>query len=174
MVQDFYATVAQASFTLLGLWWVMLQIRHDAWFGDVAYRRGVYDISLYFLLPAMMSLGSLLAVQEPTIWRVSFAVMGTLGAIESVLLIAGMRGLRRRGALVAVADWVSLVVYALVVLVAIWRGLPDTLGLGLKPLEVEGILVASLLFLGVTLGAALFVTTNPGAEGAAETGARGR
>jgi hypothetical protein len=173
MVQDFYATVAQASFTLLGLWWVMLQIRHDAWFGDVAYRRGVYDVSLYFLLPAMMSLGSLLAVQEPTIWRVSFAVMGALGVVESALLIAGMRGLRRRGPLVAVADWVSLVVYALVVLVAIWRGRPDTLGLGLKSLEVEGILVAVLLFLGVTLGAALFVTTNPGAEAAGDAGARG-
>jgi hypothetical protein len=164
MVQEFYATVAQASFTLLGLWWVLLQIRHDDWFGDVAYRRGVYDISLYFLLPAMMSLGSLLAVGEPTIWRASFAVMGALGVVESALLIAGMRGLRSRGALVAAVDWASILVYALVVLVALWSRLPQELGLGLRPLEAEGILVAVLLFLGITLGAKLFVTTGPGVE----------
>jgi hypothetical protein len=172
MAQDFYATVAQVSFTLLGLWWVLLQIRHDAWFGDVAYRRGVYDISLYFLLPGMMSLGSLLAVQEPTIWRVVFVVMGTLGVVESALLIAGMRGLPTRGPLVTAADWASLLVYALVVLVALWSRLPQELGLGLRPLEAEGILVAVLLFLGITLGAALFVTTGPGVEPSGEP--RGR
>jgi hypothetical protein len=46
MAQDFYATVAQVSFTLLGLWWVLLQIRYEAWFANVDYRRAVYDISL--------------------------------------------------------------------------------------------------------------------------------
>jgi hypothetical protein len=50
--------VAQASFTLLALWWVLLQIRHDEWFADTAYRRRAYDVSLYFLLPGIMSLGS--------------------------------------------------------------------------------------------------------------------
>jgi hypothetical protein len=76
MAQELYATVAQASFSLLGLWWVLLQIRHDAWFADVAYRRSAYDISLYFLLPGMMGLGSLLAVGQPTIWRVVIAALG--------------------------------------------------------------------------------------------------
>ena len=173
MAKEFYASVAQASFTLLGLWWVLLQIRHDAWFRDVAYRRGVYDISLYFLLPGMMALGSLLAVEEPTIWRVSFATMGVLGVVESALLLAGMRGLHDRGPLAAVADWVSLVVYALVVLVAVWRTLPQDLGLGLLPLQVEGILVTILLFLGITLGASLFVTTGPGGEPGGEAPGRG-
>ncbi len=172
MVQDFYATVAQVSFTLLGLWWVLLQIRHDAWFGDVAYRRGVYDISLYFLLPGMMSLGSLLAVQDPTVWHAVFALMGAVGVVESALLIAGMRGLSARGPLVTAADWMSLLVYALVVLVALWPRIPQELGLGLRPLEAEGILVALLLFLGVTLAAALFVTTGPGGERSGEP--RGR
>ena len=161
MVQDFYATVAQVSFTLLGLWWVLLQIRHDAWFADVAYRRGVYDISLYFLLPGMMALGSLLAVQEPTIWHAVFAIVGTIGVVESALLIAGMRGLTGRGALATAVDWASVLVYALVVLVALWPDAPQDLGFGLRPLEAEGILVALLLFLGVTLAAALFVTTGP-------------
>src|SRR5688572_12185224 len=60
MLESFYSTVAQASFTLLGLWWVLLQIRHDEWIGDAPYRQSVYDISFYFLLLGMMSLASLL------------------------------------------------------------------------------------------------------------------
>jgi hypothetical protein len=172
MAQDFYATLAQASFTLLGLWWVLLQIRHDAWFTDVAYRWAVYDISLYFLLPGMMALGSLLAVQEPTIWRVVFAVLGAVGVVESAVLVAGRRVLRTHGALLAFVDWVSLVVYGLVVLVAVWTRLPERVGLGLRPLEAEGSLVAVLLLIGITLGAALFVTTGPQVEPGGER--RGR
>jgi hypothetical protein len=171
MAQDFYANVAQASFTLLGLWWVLLQIRHDAWIADVAYRRAVYDISSYFLLPGMMALGSLLAVQEPTIWRVVFAVLGAVGVVESALVVAGTRVLRAQAALVAVADWASLAMYALLVLVALWTRFPQRVGLGLRPLEAEGILVAALLLIGITLAAALFVTTAPHVEPSDERGA---
>jgi hypothetical protein len=164
MVQDFYATLAQASFTLLGLWWVLLQIRYDAWFADIAYRRAVYDISFYFLLPGMMAMGSLLAVQEPTIWRAVFALLGVVGVVESALVVSGVRVLRAHRALVAFADWASLVMYALIGLVALWSTLPRRVGLGLRPLEAEGILVTALLFIGITLAAALFVTTGPEVE----------
>ena len=159
MLEGFYTTVAQASFTLLGLWWVLLQIRHDAWFADAAYRRTVYDVSMYFLLPAMMGLASLLATGQPSIWRVSFALLGAVGVLESVLSIAGQRSLHSRGALFTGADWLSLAIYALVVTVAVWEGLPALLGL--RALELEGILVTALIFVGVTLAAAMFVTTGP-------------
>ena len=161
MLDSFYTTAAQACFTLLALWWVLLQIRHDAWIADVAYRRTVYDVSFYFLLPGMMSLGSLLAVQQSSVWRASFALLGAVGIIESLILIAGRREMRGRGMLVESADWLSLVLYSLVVAVALWTGLPDDLGLGLQPLELEGILLAGLIFLGIALAAALFVTTGP-------------
>jgi hypothetical protein len=151
---------------------VLLQIRYEDWVGDVAYRRGAYDISTYFLLPAMMSLGSLLAGEQPTIWRASFALMGALGVLESALLIAGMRGVRARGPLVTAIDWVSLLVYALVVVVALWSRLPQDVGLGLRPLEAEGILIAVLLFIGIALGARLFVTAGPAVDAAGEP--RGR
>jgi hypothetical protein len=158
---DFYATVAQASFTLLALWWVLLQIRHDEWIRDAAYRRSVYDVSLYFLLPAMMSLASLLALQEETVWRVGFALFGCVGIAESLLLRARSGALGTAFPLVRAADLVSLLLYGLVVLFAIWEGLPDELGLGLTSLEVEGIFVSALLLLGVTLAAAIFTTTGP-------------
>lgn len=55
MFDSFYSTVAQASFTLLGLWWVVLQIRYGPWMRNPGVRRAVYDISLYFLLPSERS-----------------------------------------------------------------------------------------------------------------------
>ena len=161
MLDDFYTTVAQASFTLLALWWVLLQIRHDEWMEDQAYRRSVYDVSLYFLLPGMMSLASLLAVQETSIWRVSFALFGVVGFAESLWLFARRGTLRTAAALFRAADVLSLLLYALAFLVAVWKELPQELGLGLRPLEVEGLVVTTLLLLGVTLAAAIFVRTGP-------------
>jgi hypothetical protein len=164
MAQDFYATVAQVSFTLLGLWWVLLQIHYEAWFANVDYRRAVYDISLYFLLPGMMGLGAPLAAQQPAIWRGVFAVLGAVGVVESAFVVGGMRVLRARAAPVALADWASLVAYALIVVVALAPGLPRDVGLGLRRLEAEGILVALLLLLGIALACVLFVTTAPDAK----------
>jgi hypothetical protein len=161
MLESFYATVAQASFTLLALWWVLLQIRHDEWIADASYRRSVYDVSLYFLLPGMMSLGSLIAIQEASIWRVSFAVFGCVGVAESVLLRARPGALRAAMPLVRAADLLSALLYGLVALVAIWESLPDELGIGLQPLELEGLFIAALLLLGITLAALVFASTGP-------------
>jgi hypothetical protein len=163
MLETFYTTVAQASFTLLALWWVLLQIRHDEWFADAAYRRSVYDVSLYFLLPGMMSLGSLLAVDEAWIWRANFAFFGALGLIWSVLLIARRGRLDRAMRIVRAADAASVLLFALVILFAVWEKLPDELGIDLTSLEAEGFFVGLLLMIGVVLSAAIFVSTGPAA-----------
>jgi hypothetical protein len=161
VLESFYTTVAQASFTLLALWWVLLQIRHDEWIHDLAYRRSIYDVSLYFLLPGMMSLASLLAVEEATIWRASFAVFGIIGAVESAWFIAGRGRMRTAAPFVRVTDVLSVALYALVALVAVWETLPDDLGIGLRPLELEGLLVTGLLFIGITLAGVIFISTGP-------------
>jgi hypothetical protein len=164
MLDTFYTTVAQASFTLLALWWVLLQIRHDEWFADTAYRRSVYDVSLYFLLPGMMSLGSLLAVEEEWIWRANFALFGAIGFAWSVFLIAGRGRLDTARLIVRVSDVLSVVLFALVTLFALWENLPDELGIDLKPLEAEGFFIGGLLMLGVVLAATIFVKTGPAAR----------
>jgi hypothetical protein len=161
MLDTFYTTVAQASFTLLALWWVLLQIRHDEWIADAPYRRSVYDVSFYFLLPGMMSLASLLALQDTWVWRASFVVFGAVGAGESVLVLARRGELRAAGAFVRAADLLSIILYGLVILVALWDDLPDELGIDLGALQVEGLFVSALLFIGVTLAAAIFVSTGP-------------
>lgn len=163
MLDQFYTTVAQASFTLLALWWVLLQIRHDEWFADAAYRRSVYDVSFYFLLPGMMGLSSLLATQNSDIWRISFTVFGLIGLAESLGVMARRGVLRSAMPLVRIADVLSIALYAAAVLVAVWEDLPSELGIDLTGLELEGIFVTSLLMIGITLAGTIFISTGPGA-----------
>jgi hypothetical protein len=162
MFQSFYSTVAQASFTLLGLWWVVLQIRYGPWMRDRRVRRAVYDISLYFLLPEMMSLMALLAADVSTIWRVSFATAGVIGTLESALSIAHTRGHDSPSRIIDLGNWLSLVLYPAVAAIAIRRTIPHEIGIDLRALESEGILIGLLLILGVLLGAALFVKVDTG------------
>ena len=110
----------------------------------------------------MMSLASLLAIEQAWVWRASFAIFGLAGAVESALVIARGRRLGQPGPLVRAADWLSFAIYGLAALVAIWSDLPDELGIDLRARSsFEGMLVALLLLLGVSLAAALFVTTGP-------------
>ena len=55
------------------------------------------------------------------------------------------------------ADALSIVVYASNAAVAIKPSLLETVGIGLKPLEVEGILIAILLSFGLLLAAVMFI-----------------
>ena len=101
---------------------------------------------------------------DPTwLWRVGFGVAGLLGVIEAVTILAsrptsgaagGTRG-------VTASHVVTLVLYALVVVVAAWIGLPKALGLDLRSLVIEGILVTLILLLGVNLAWRYFVETAP-------------
>ena len=87
MPQDvFYQAVSTASFTLLGLWLVVVQAR-DEWRFVVARRRMAYVVSLHFLLPGAMSILALAAPDQAVVWRVSFAVAGAIG-VAGVALIA--------------------------------------------------------------------------------------
>jgi hypothetical protein len=80
MVESFYTTVAGTSFTLLGLWWVVLQVRHEEWMRTRAGRTLGYDVTLFFLFPGAMSLLSLVSNDTAIIWQVGFVVASILGA----------------------------------------------------------------------------------------------
>jgi hypothetical protein len=158
MLETFYTTVASLCFALLGLWWVVVQFKHEQWMRDPARRRMAYDLSLYFILPGMMSLVSLLAADVKVLWRVGFAAAALLGAIETLAMIVTARPSASRS-LGALARWVVLVLYALIAVIAVDPTLPAALGLGLKAIEVEGLLITLLLFLGVNLAWLFFTET---------------
>ena len=157
MARTFYQACAQASFALLGLWWVVVNRKYEEWRFDPRRRRQAYDVSLYFALPGIMSLVSLLAESSTVLWRSGFIAAAAIGVLETALLLRGERrapSLSRvmQGALAAV-----LVLYLLVCAVAVRPALAADLGVGLSPLELEGLMVALLVFLGVNLAWVLFM-----------------
>jgi hypothetical protein len=60
---------------------VFLGLNFQRWVKDPYRRLMLYDVSLYFLLPGLMSLVSLLAVGVPGICRVAFAIADVIGAV---------------------------------------------------------------------------------------------
>jgi hypothetical protein len=157
--KDFYTTTAQACFTVLSVWWVILSLHFKQWSRDPHRRLMVYDISLYFLLPGLMSLVSLLAVGVPSIWRVAFAIAGIVGAVESVFLPIRRAPHGTPGVIVRVADVLSFVLFGLIAVVALKPTLVGASGIRLRPLEVEGLLISGLIVVGFSLIWLMFVTT---------------
>jgi hypothetical protein len=146
--QAFYAVVGGVGFTLLGLWQVVVTSRKD-WQRSRPRRLLSYTVALQFLLPAMMSVLSLVAPDEPMVWRVVFAVSGAFGLAGAVLYRRALIEEYDVPRLSAVVGWVVLPVYLAIVVLALWPSLPADLGLSLSAIQVEAILVSLVLFLGV-------------------------
>ena len=153
----FYQTMAQLCFTLLGLWWLVLQTKYGEWIGVRARRRMITNISLYFLLPGSMSLMALLSTQLHFLWQAAFLVASAFGAIETAVLIGDVRHLPA-GPLTSALRWIGFALFVLVALVAAVAFLPDVAQqLGIQPLGITGILLTLVVVLGVTLAWAYFV-----------------
>ena len=144
----FYTTVSSISFILLGLWWVVVQGR-EAWHTNLARRQMSYVVSLHFVLPGVMSVLSLVAPDIGWLWRVTFSTAGILGLIGAVFVVRTLRDDHDCPRLVRVIEWVAIPVYAIISIMAIAPEMVAGLGLGLSALQVEGIMLALLLFFGV-------------------------
>lgn len=147
MLIDFYGVAAQLSFVLLGLWWVVVQFRHDTLLATADGRRRAYQVSLFFLLPGLMSLASLASERLTALWQVGFGLAGLIGIVVTA---AGMRD----GTAMARTRWAdiaALVLYGLITVVAVVPTLPASLGFDVKGREVEAIAITLLLFLGTNL-----------------------
>jgi hypothetical protein len=145
-----YTATSQIAFVLLGIWWLVVESRHEEWMRHTASRRGAYGVSVHFALPGVMSVMALAAVDHNTVWRVSFFVAGVIGAVEAARRFAAERQ-RPDRALAVTALAVIAVTYVLITLLALRTTFVEDLGIDLLPLEVEGILIGILLFAGVNL-----------------------
>ena len=118
-MEAFYQTVATFSFTLLGLWWGVLQLRHSDWVNDLPKRRMAYSVNLAFLVPGVMSLGAQTAGDIKIIWRLVFIVAGLLGIVAVRVPHPRPPALTPRPAGSRVMDvGSSVLLYAIVVLIA--------------------------------------------------------
>ncbi|HET8905998.1 MAG TPA: hypothetical protein VFN11_03435 [Ktedonobacterales bacterium] len=157
--ETFYQTVAQLSFTLLGLWWLVLQTKYDEWIHHRIRRRMATNITLYFLLPGSMSLLALLATNSRLLWQIAFILAAIIGAATTAFFLRDARASQWRNPwsirIIHIASGVGLALYALVIVVAL---LPDAIrSLGVAPLTVAGIGVTLLVIVGVTLAWTYFI-----------------
>jgi uncharacterized membrane protein len=163
--ETFYTVVGGISFTLLGLWWVVVISRKE-WQHSRARRMLAYAVSLHFLLPGMMSILSIVAPDEPLVWRGVFALAGLIGVVGVVLFRRALIEDHDTPRLAVVVEWVVLPIYIGITILALVPTIPATLGLTLTGIQVEAILVSLLLFFGVQGAWILMVepVRNPGAD----------
>jgi len=143
-ISTFYALFSATCFTLLGLWWNVIQ-NNPEWTAVVEERRAVGGVYLTFLLPAMMGLFAQVGGAEtPMIWRISFVGIAIVGCYSTLRLLRVLRhaeGHEPRGKYVA-----TLVIYALV---AVMGAFPEIVGpLDIKPIQAEAILLILLVLVG--------------------------
>jgi len=143
-LDTFYATVSGVGFTLLGLWWVVVD-KHPEWFEEPTTARMAYVVSLQFIVPATSSLLSLVAPDVSEVWRTVFVLLGFVGVAGAVLVAVTLAATQPGVSIVALV--VSLPVYAGIILVALAPGIGS--GLGLTGLQLEAFLFAMVLVLGL-------------------------
>jgi hypothetical protein len=146
MLTDFYVAFATVCFTLLGLWIVVVQTRHAEWRRSAVHQRRAYGVALHFSLPGLMGLLSLIDPASTTLWRVAFALVAAGGVLALVLV----RGPAPTG-LGAAAYVAAVVLYLLIALVAVVPGMVAEIGVLVRPLRVEAVLLTMLVFLGVNV-----------------------
>lgn len=156
----FYEVTTALSFALLGFWWIVIQLRHREFVTDPRLRSAAYQISLYFVLPGIMSLMALLAVDNSFLWRSGFAAAAAFGLLQAPRAVGALRW--SSAPRTRVAQVVMTALYALLLVIALRPTLPGDLGLGLSGLEAEGILVALFVFLGVNVAWAHFMNVPTG------------
>ncbi|WP_432027309.1 hypothetical protein [Streptomyces sp. 1222.5] len=144
-VSTFYALFSATCFTLVGLWWNVVQ-SHTDWMREPALRRVVGGIYLSFLLPALMGLFAQVGgAQQPHIWRVAFIALAVVGCGCTLRLLARARGDR----FVTWQQAGAAVMYALIAVVGAFPELARPLGL--TPIQAEALMLIVLVVLGHAL-----------------------
>ena len=162
---SFYDAFAPLCFTLLGLWLIVVQTRHEEWRRSPAHRTSAYALSLNFALPGTMALLALIDPGNETIWRASFATVafGALGVLG--WLTTRGPGRARTGLLASATTGVVGVLYLVIAVVALAPAVVSDVGVDLLPLEVEELFLSVLVLVAVNVAWFLMfeeVETRPG------------
>ena len=83
MLTDFYISFSATCFVILSLWLVVVQMRYDDWKDDPNSVWRAYGVGLYFSLPGIMTLISLVDPNSPDLWRTSYAIVALAGPASS-------------------------------------------------------------------------------------------
>ncbi len=153
-LSDFYQAFSTACFALLGLWLIAVQLRINEWQNDPERKRRAYGVALFFVLPGLMSVFSLIDEYTSTFWQVSFATVAFGGALIMFVVRGfpapvepGRTGLRR----LPVPDRLGLAAYVTGIVLYLVIGMHALFG-GLAELRTEAVLLTILVFLGFNVG----------------------
>lgn len=162
-LSTFYAVVAGTCFTLVGLWWNVVERRPD-WLADEQLRRLVGGVYVSFLLPALMSLFAQIDPSEPLIWRITFVLASAIGAWSTLRLIRIDRQVDSPG-LVRRHRWLVALVYGLVAVLGV---VPELAGqVGLSAPQAAAFLLVLLVVLAHALTWEFMTETRSSETGAA-------
>jgi hypothetical protein len=144
---DFYSLMAVTCFTLVGLWWTVVE-RHPEWKAEPRRRSLAGGVYLSFLLPGLMSIFAQVDASNPVIWRISFGLAAIVGGITTVRLVSidrnVVRGAFRR------FRWLVVVLYGLILVLAVAPALAQLVGM--TPLQAAsiGLILLIVLAHGIT------------------------
>ena len=149
MFEDFYSTFATVSLTVTGLWMYVASVRFKEWMADRDHFHRASAISVQLVFPGIMCLFALVDPASNLLWQIAF---GTSSAVAVILLLS----LRRRSAgrwppANEIGNWLAVVIFACVALVAVTPGVVDTLGLPDVPRRTEFFLFCLLLVDGLVV-----------------------
>jgi len=147
-IDAFYQAVSGVAFTLLGLWFVIVQLKYKEGTGEGTRRRHAYGVAMFFLIPGIGAMLSAVNSDLTLLWRLAFGITGALGMIEIVLYLTS-DGVRTTAS--KVLRLAGFVLYTIMVVLALFPSAVEVLGLGLQPRELEAILLALLIFIGANI-----------------------
>ncbi|HEU0087920.1 MAG TPA: hypothetical protein VFQ77_09745 [Pseudonocardiaceae bacterium] len=142
---EFYQTLSSMSFTLLGIWFAVMQFANGSWRGDPQRHRANLHIALHFFLPGFLGLSALLSGNPDSglLWRSVFVLGGLVAVAESLSFLQLSRApFGLAGQVLRMLDPVLL---TLMVVAAV---LPEGLFL-VTPLQIEGMLTGLLFMSGL-------------------------
>jgi hypothetical protein len=141
----FYQALAGISFTLLGLWFGVVQFAHGGWRTNPQRHRASLHVALHFFLPGMASLASMLGAGNAggLLWRITFVVAGLIGFVEAASYVRdpeGSKALANRA-----LRTFDPVLYATMIAVAF---VPPGI-FALTPLQLAGMATGGLFLIGL-------------------------
>lgn len=141
-ITTFYGFFSATCFTLLGLWWNVVQ-GHPSWMRNDDLRRAVGGVYLAFFLPALMGLFAQVGgATTPEVWRVSFVLVSVVGCVSTVQVL---RLTRVGGGSAAPLQVAAAAVYAVIAVVGVAPGVVEPLGF--TSVQAEALLLIGLIVL---------------------------
>ena len=142
-MSDFYPAFSATCFIVLTLWLATVAVRHGDWRGQHDLEKRAFSVGLFFSLPGIMTLISLVDPTSPRLWELSYTIVALGGAVAiAVLYNAGRDRVMTAAYLLAIALYLAIGVIAIVGL---------TQSVARVENQVDQVLLCVLLFLGVNV-----------------------